>query len=74
VDPPHAALTPREWEVLRHIAEGAANKQIASSLGVSVATVERHVTNLYRKLGAHGRADATRAAVAMGLVSSSGPG
>ena len=31
-------------------------------------TVERHVTNLYRKLGARGRADATMAAVAMGLV------
>jgi pimeloyl-ACP methyl ester carboxylesterase/DNA-binding CsgD family transcriptional regulator len=74
VDLPHAALTPREREVLRQIAEGDANKQIASSLGVSVATVERHVTNLYRKLGAQGRADATRAAVAMGLVSSTGAG
>jgi pimeloyl-ACP methyl ester carboxylesterase/DNA-binding CsgD family transcriptional regulator len=69
-----AALTPREREVLRHIAHGNANKQIASSLGVTVATVERHVTNLYRKLGAHGRADATRAAVAMGLVPSTGTG
>jgi pimeloyl-ACP methyl ester carboxylesterase/DNA-binding CsgD family transcriptional regulator len=74
VEPPHPTLTPREQQVLRHIAEGDANKQIASSLGVSIATVERHVTNLYRKLGANGRADATRAAVAMGLVSPVGRG
>jgi pimeloyl-ACP methyl ester carboxylesterase/DNA-binding CsgD family transcriptional regulator len=74
VEPPQAALTPREQQVLRHIAEGDANKRIASSLGISIATVERHVTNLYRKLGANGRADATRAAVAMGLVSPIGRG
>jgi pimeloyl-ACP methyl ester carboxylesterase/DNA-binding CsgD family transcriptional regulator len=66
------ALTPREREVLRLIARGAANKQIASALGVAEATVERHVTNLYRKLGANGRADATRAAIVLGLVSSVG--
>lgn len=66
---PSAALTTREQEVLRLIARGAANKQIAAELGITVATVERHVTNLYRKLGAGGRADAAMAAVAMGLVS-----
>jgi pimeloyl-ACP methyl ester carboxylesterase/DNA-binding CsgD family transcriptional regulator len=63
------SLTPREQEVLRLIAGGAANKQIATRLGVTEATVERHVTNLYRKIHANGRADATRTAVAMGLVS-----
>jgi pimeloyl-ACP methyl ester carboxylesterase/DNA-binding CsgD family transcriptional regulator len=67
--PPTGELTPREQEVLCLIARGAANKQIAKELGVAVATVERHVTNLYRKLGANGRADAALAAVAMGLVS-----
>jgi DNA-binding NarL/FixJ family response regulator len=36
--PPATALTPREREVLRHIAHGEANKQIAASLGVSIAT------------------------------------
>ena len=65
---PVPALTPREQEVLRLIAEGEANKQVAAQLGISVATVERHVTNLYRKLDARGRADATLAAVVMGLV------
>jgi DNA-binding NarL/FixJ family response regulator len=61
-------LTAREREVLRLIASGSTNEQIASTLTIAVKTVERHVTNLYRKLGAGGRADATRAAVAMGLV------
>lgn len=65
---PTPALTPREQEVLRLLAEGEANKQIAVQLGISVATVERHVTNTYRKLGARGRADAAMAAVGMGLV------
>ncbi|QBI18280.1 alpha/beta fold hydrolase [Egibacter rhizosphaerae] len=67
--PPGVVLTPREREVLVLIARGAANKRIATTLGVTLATVERHVTNLYRKLDANGRADAVLAAVDMGLVS-----
>jgi len=66
---PARGLTEREREVLRLIASGATNEAIASRLGIAVKTVERHVTNLYRKLGAGGRADATRCAVAMELVS-----
>lgn len=62
-------LTPREREVLRLLASGDTNERIAATLGIAVKTVERHVTNVYRKLGAGGRADATRAAVAMELVS-----
>ncbi len=69
LEPPIASLTPREREVLRHIASGATNERIATMLGIATKTVERHVTNVYRKLGAGGRADATRAAVAMELVS-----
>jgi DNA-binding CsgD family transcriptional regulator/esterase/lipase len=60
--------TEREVEVLRRIALGDSNRQIAAALHITVATVERHVTNLYRKLDARGRADAVMAAVAMGLV------
>jgi DNA-binding CsgD family transcriptional regulator len=70
------SLTPREEEVLTLVASGATNEHIAASLGIAVKTVERHVTNVYRKVGARGRADATRAAVALRLVSpgpSSGP-
>ena len=65
---PEIDLTPREREVLRQIASGATNDQIAATLGIAVKTVERHVTNVYRKIGAGGRADATRFAVAMELV------
>lgn len=54
--------------MLRLIASGSTNEQIAGRLDIAVKTVERHVTNVYRKLGAGGRADATRAAVAMDLV------
>jgi pimeloyl-ACP methyl ester carboxylesterase/DNA-binding CsgD family transcriptional regulator len=63
-----ARPTARELDVLEQIALGAANKEIAAMLHVTVDTVERHVTNLYRKLEARGRADAVMAAVRMGLV------
>ena len=52
-------LTPREAEVLELIAGGRANKQIAAQLSISVSTVEQHVTRIYAKIGARGRADAT---------------
>ena len=68
-EPPHTSLTTREREVLRRLASGATNERIAAELDIATKTVERHVTNVYRKLGAGGRADATRAAVAMELVS-----
>jgi pimeloyl-ACP methyl ester carboxylesterase/DNA-binding CsgD family transcriptional regulator len=61
-------LSGRETEVLALIGGGATNKDIARSLGIGLATVERHVTNLYRKLDARGRADAAVHAVARGLV------
>jgi DNA-binding NarL/FixJ family response regulator len=54
--------------VLRLLAGGAANKLIAKELGIQPATVERHVANVYRKLGANGRADAALAAAGLGLV------
>jgi pimeloyl-ACP methyl ester carboxylesterase/DNA-binding CsgD family transcriptional regulator len=52
------ALTPREIEVLREVADGATNKEIAAALGIAVSTIERHLVNLYPKIGARGRADA----------------
>ena len=54
-----ASLTAREGEVLRLIAAGRSNREIAEALCLSVRTVERHVEKLYRKIDAHGRADAT---------------
>jgi DNA-binding CsgD family transcriptional regulator len=53
--------------VLRLLAAGESNAQIARQLGLSIHTVERHVANLYRKIGARGRADATAYAVRRGL-------
>ena len=51
-------LTAREAEVLALLAAGRTNKEIAAELVLSPATVERHVTNLYRKIGTHRRAEA----------------
>jgi DNA-binding CsgD family transcriptional regulator len=51
-------LTAREREVLGLLAEGMANKQIASALGISVRTVTVHVSNLLRKTGASSRTEA----------------
>ena len=51
-------LTPRELQVLRLVAAGSTNKDIASALGVAVSTLERHLMNLYTKIGARGRSDA----------------
>jgi len=61
-------LTAREIDVLALIAKGETNSEIAFRLGLSVNTVERHVTNLYRKIDARGRADATAFAVRRGIA------
>jgi DNA-binding CsgD family transcriptional regulator/pimeloyl-ACP methyl ester carboxylesterase len=66
--PSPGGLTPRETEVLRLLAGGESNAQIARRLGLSTHTIERHVANLYRKIGARGRADATAYAVRSGLA------
>lgn len=61
-------LTKRELEVLRLLSAGETNKQIAASLVVSVRTVDRHVSNIYVKLGVSSRAAATSYAHQHGLV------
>ena len=62
------ALSPRETEVLRLLADGETNGQIAARLGISINTVERHVGNVYRKIDARGRADATAWAIRNGVA------
>ena len=52
-------LTVREAEILRLVAAQQSNKEIAAELVVSVHTVERHVQNAYRKIGANSRFDAS---------------
>jgi LuxR family transcriptional regulator, maltose regulon positive regulatory protein len=66
-----AGLTSREAEILRLIARGSGNHEIAARLVISVRTVERHVSNIYLKLGLEGpaaRASAATAALRHGLV------
>jgi DNA-binding NarL/FixJ family response regulator len=52
-------LTDREVEVLRLVARGATNRQVATRLGISVKTVGRHVESVYAKAGVSSRAAAT---------------
>jgi DNA-binding NarL/FixJ family response regulator len=54
----NAALTDREWEVLRLLGESASTVQMAQRLGISQVTVRRHVSSLLRKLGVADRAGA----------------
>ena len=61
-------LTERELEILRAVASGRSNKQIGSELFLSVHTVERHVANVYRKIGAHNRAEAAAYATRLELA------
>jgi predicted ATPase/DNA-binding CsgD family transcriptional regulator/DNA-binding XRE family transcriptional regulator len=61
-------LTARQAEVLRLLADGLSNKQIAARLYLSPGTVDRHLATIYRKLGLGGRVDAARYAVAHGLA------
>jgi DNA-binding NarL/FixJ family response regulator len=61
-------LTPREAEILRFVAEGRTNKQIASALWVTLHTVKFHLSNIYRKLNVANRAEAMRWAEQHGVL------
>ncbi len=61
-------LTAREVEILKMLATGMANKQIAYKLGISEKTVRNHVSNMYEKLDIYDRAQAVLYAVRKGLV------
>ena len=65
---PLGALTPRQREILRLIAEGRSTKQMAAQLGVSVKTVETHRALLMDRLGIHDVAGLVRLAVRVGIV------
>src|SRR5262249_28266999 len=71
-DPHRRATTPRatsrEVEVLRLVAAGHSNKEIAAALSISVKTVEVHKANAMRKLGLRGRTDVVRYAVVNGWL------
>lgn len=61
-------LTPREVEVLRLVAMGWSSRQVARELVLSARTVERHISNIYSKIGVHTRAQAAAYALKQGLA------
>jgi DNA-binding NarL/FixJ family response regulator len=65
---PAKAITDREEEILKLVAEGHSSKEIADMLVISVKTVERHRANLLQKLGLKDRLELTRYAIRAGLV------
>ncbi|UCH60053.1 MAG: response regulator transcription factor [Anaerolineales bacterium] len=68
VEPLVEQLTERETQVLQLLAQGLANKQIASVLGISEHTVKFHISSVYTKLGVASRTEAVRQGVRQGLV------
>lgn len=66
-------LTPREEEVLRLVAAGLTNRQVAGELFLSARTVDMHVRNLLAKLGCHTRTEAVRRAGELGLLEKARP-
>ena len=66
-----AQLTSREMEVLQLIAEGNANKETASELGIGIKTVEKHREHLMEKLDIHDTAGLIRYAISAGVIESS---
>ncbi|PAZ17177.1 DNA-binding response regulator [Streptomyces sp. SA15] len=66
--PPARAITDREEEILKLVAEGHTSQEIADILVISPKTVERHRANLLQKLGLKDRLELTRYAIRVGLI------
>jgi two-component system NarL family response regulator len=62
------ALTSRELDVLRHMARGMRNKEIAAHLAISEETVQGHIKNIFVKSSVHDRTEAVTVAVRRGMV------
>ena len=65
---PASALTSREREVVRLLAEGRSNKEVAMNLGISAKTADNHRYRLMEKLGVHNTAELVRYAARHGLL------
>jgi len=68
MDSAYGALTPREQEVMRLLAEGLSTKEIAERLFISPKTVENHRANIMNKLGLHSTIELVRYAARLGLI------
>jgi DNA-binding NarL/FixJ family response regulator len=67
-EPSPEALTPRQRQVLRLIADGMTSQRIADQLELSVRTVDRHVENMMNRLGIHSRIELVKYAIREGLI------
>lgn len=67
-EPPGEALTARERDIVRHVARGLRNAEVARALSISEVTVKTHLNNVFHKLGLRDRVELTRYAIRMGLV------
>src|SRR5439155_8790274 len=67
-DPPAESLTPRESEVLRLLADGLGNKEIAARINLSEHTVKFHIRSILGKLGASSRTEAVSRGLRSGLI------
>jgi DNA-binding NarL/FixJ family response regulator len=65
-------VTPRESEIIRLLAEGKSNKEVAALLGIAVRTVETHRSKIMLKLGCHSLADLIHYAIRHGLILAQG--
>ncbi len=63
-----ASLTPRELELLRYLGRAMSRKEVAQVMHLSAHTIDRHTTNVMKKLGIHNRAELCRFAIREGLV------
>ena len=61
-------LTSREIETLRHISKGYTYEQTAHAMNISLSTIQSHIRNTYRKLGARNQMQATAKALSLGLI------
>jgi DNA-binding CsgD family transcriptional regulator len=68
MEPPIESLTPREFEVLRLVADGLHNREIAVRLGVTEHTVKFHLGAIFGKLGATTRTEAVQKGLRLGVI------
>ncbi len=61
-------ITPREKQILTSLGQGLSYRDTAASLGISLATVQSHIRNLYRKLAVHSQVQAINKARELGLI------